>query len=59
MAISFFGGPDGAGARVWSAGKFVTNTQDQEKLLARIRELESLCTDVLVRESTSDCLSNC
>jgi CheY-like chemotaxis protein len=48
MAVSFFGGPDGAGARVWSAGKFVTNQQDQEQLRARIRELESLCTDVLV-----------
>ncbi len=48
MAISFFGGPDGAGARVWSAGKFVTDQQDKEKLRARIRELESLCTDVLV-----------
>jgi CheY-like chemotaxis protein len=48
MAISFFGGPDGAGARVWSAGKFVAEQQDTERLLARIRELESLCTDVLV-----------
>lgn len=48
MAISFFGGQDGAGARVWSAGKFVSNQQDQEQLKARIRELESLCTDVLV-----------
>ena len=48
MAISFFGGQDGAGARVWSAGKVVANQQDQEKLRARIRELESLCTDVLV-----------
>ena len=48
MAISFFGGQDGAGARVWSAGKVVANEQDQEKLRARIRELESLCTDVLV-----------
>ena len=48
MAVSFFGGPDGAGARVWSAGKFVTEQQDKEKLRARIRELESLCTDVLV-----------
>jgi len=48
MAVSFFGGQDGAGARVWSAGKFVTEHQDQEKLRARIRELESLCTDVLV-----------
>ena len=48
MAVSFFGGPDGAGARVWSAGKFVTDQQDKEKLRARIRELEALCTDVLV-----------
>jgi CheY-like chemotaxis protein len=48
MAVSFFGGQDGSGARVWSAGKFVTDQQDQEQLRARIRELESLCTDVLV-----------
>jgi CheY-like chemotaxis protein len=48
MAVSFFGGPDGAGARVWSVGKFVANQQDQEQLRARIRELESLCTAVLV-----------
>ena len=48
MAVNFFGGQDGAGARVWSAGKFVANQQDQEQLRARIRELESLCTDVLV-----------
>lgn len=48
MAVSFFGGPDGAGARVWSAGKFVTDEQDQEKLRERVRELEALCTDVLV-----------
>lgn len=48
MAVNFFGGHDGAGARVWSAGKFVSNEQDEEKLRARIRELESLCTDVLV-----------
>ena len=48
MAVSFFGGPDGAGARVWSAGKFVTDQQDKEKLRDRIRELESLCTEVLV-----------
>lgn len=48
MAISFFGGPDGAGARVWSAGKFVTEQQDKEKLRERVRELEALCTDVLV-----------
>ncbi len=48
MAVTFFGGQDGAGARVWSAGKFVTNRQDEEELRARIKELESLCTDVLV-----------
>lgn len=48
MAVSFFGGQHGAGARVWSAGKFVVEEQDKEKLRARIRELESLCTDVLV-----------
>lgn len=48
MAVTFFGGPDGAGARVWSAGKFVTDQQDKDKLRERIRELESLCTDVLV-----------
>ena len=48
MAVSFFGGPNGAGSRVWSAGRFVTEQQDKEKLRARIRELEALCTDVLV-----------
>jgi CheY-like chemotaxis protein len=48
MAISFFGGPGGAGARVWSAGGIVADQQDQEQLRARIRELEALCTDVLV-----------
>lgn len=48
MAVSFFGGPDGAGSRVWSAGKIVADQQDQEQLRARIRELEALCTDVLV-----------
>ena len=48
MAMSFFGGPDGAGARVWSAGRIVADQQDQEQLRARIRELEALCTDVLV-----------
>lgn len=48
MAVTFFGGPNGAGARVWSAGTFVTDEQDKEKLRERIRELESLCTDVLV-----------
>jgi CheY-like chemotaxis protein len=48
MAVSFFGGPNGAGSRVWSAGKFVSDQQDKDKLRERIRELESLCTDVLV-----------
>jgi CheY-like chemotaxis protein len=48
MAVSFFGGHDGTGSRVWSATKFVSDQQDQEKLRSRIRELESLCTDVLV-----------
>lgn len=48
MAATFFGGRDGAGARVWSADNFVTNRQDQEELRARIKELEKLCTDVLV-----------
>jgi CheY-like chemotaxis protein len=48
MAVSFFGGQDGTGARVWSAGKFVADHQSDEQLKARIRELESLCTDVLV-----------
>src|SRR5687768_10466370 len=48
MAVSFFGGANGAGARVWSAGTFVTDQQDKEKLRERIRELESLCTEVLV-----------
>jgi len=48
MAVSFFGGPDGAGSRVWSSGKIVTDQQDQEQLRARIRQLEALCTDVLV-----------
>jgi CheY-like chemotaxis protein len=48
VAVSFFGGPDGVGARVWSAGKVVSEQRDLERLLARIRELEALCTDVLV-----------
>jgi len=48
MAVTFLGGPNGAGARVWSAGEFVTNRQDVRELRARIKELESLCTDVLV-----------
>ncbi len=48
MAVNFFGGQDGAGSRVWSAGNLVSEQQDHDKLRARIRELESLCTDVLV-----------
>ena len=48
MAVSFFGEQGGAGARVWSAGKCVSNQQDEEQLRARIRELEALCTGVLV-----------
>ena len=48
MAVSFFGGANGANARVWSLGNFVGEEQDKEKLRKRIRELESLCTDVLV-----------
>jgi CheY-like chemotaxis protein len=48
MAVSFFGGPNGTGGRVWSAGKFVTDQQDKEKLRERIHQLEALCTDVLV-----------
>ena len=48
MAVSFFGGPDGAGARVWSLSDFAAEQQDTEKLRARIRELETLCTEVLV-----------
>jgi len=48
MAVNFFGGPDGEGARVWSVGRTVADNQDQEQLRARIRELEALCTDVLV-----------
>jgi CheY-like chemotaxis protein len=47
MAVSFFGGPDGAGSRVWSASRMMKD-QDHERLLARVCELESLCTDVLV-----------
>ncbi len=48
MAVNFFGTQDHAAARVWSAGKFVADKQSDEQLKARIRELESLCTDVLV-----------
>ena len=48
MAVNFFGTQDSAAARVWSAGKFVADKQSDEQLKARIRELESLCTDVLV-----------
>jgi CheY-like chemotaxis protein len=48
MAVSFFGGPSGSGGRVWSASKLVGENLDQKQLLGRIRELESLCTEVLV-----------
>jgi CheY-like chemotaxis protein len=48
MTVNFFGGQDGVGARVWSAGKLVANQPDPDQLRARISELESLCTDVLV-----------
>lgn len=48
MTISFFGGPGGAGARVWSSGRIVADEQNLEQLRTRIRELEALCTDVLV-----------
>ena len=37
---------NGGSRIVWP--KSVSNQQDQEQLLARIRELEALCTDVLV-----------
>lgn len=46
--MNFFGTQDAASARVWSAGKFVATQQSEEQLKARIRELESLCTEVLV-----------
>lgn len=48
MAVNFFGGHDGAWARGWSVSKFVTDQPEHELLRARIRELETLCTDVLV-----------
>lgn len=48
MAVSLFGGSDDADSRVWSAGNIVTDQQDHEQLRARVRELEALCTDVLV-----------
>lgn len=48
MAVRFFGGRDGTGSRVWSAGKSVTDPSNEEQLRTRIKELESLCTDVLV-----------
>lgn len=48
MAVNFFGGHDRAGARVWSVSKFVSDQPEHELLRARIRELETLCTDVLV-----------
>lgn len=46
--MSFFGGPGGAGARVWSSGGIVADQRNLEQLRTRIRELEALCTDVLV-----------
>lgn len=48
MAVNFFGGPDGLSNRVWSIGRLVADNPDEAQLRARIRELESLCTDVLV-----------
>ncbi len=48
MAANFSGGQDRAGARVWFEGKFVANDLDEAQLRARIKELESLCADVLV-----------
>ena len=45
MAVVLFGSQNRKGPR---AGKFVANRQDPDQLCARIRELESLCTDVLV-----------
>ena len=48
MALSFFDGQDGSGPRVRSGGNRVSNPEDQEQLLARIRELEALCTALLV-----------
>lgn len=47
MAVNFFGGPNGAGSRVWSASG-IANDQAHDDLLARVHELESLCTEVLV-----------
>ena len=47
MSVDFFGRPDGTGSRAWSASGSV-NDQDHDHLLARVRELESLCTEVLV-----------
>ena len=48
MAVSFFGGSSGSGGRVWSISRFVDEELNQEQLLERIRELEALCTEVLV-----------
>ena len=48
MAVSFFGGSSGSGGRVWSASRFVDEELNREALLGRIRELEALCTEVLV-----------
>ena len=46
MAVRFFNGPAEAGARL--AGGIVADQQNEEQLRARIRELETLCTNVLV-----------
>jgi CheY-like chemotaxis protein len=48
MAVSFFRDPGGASAYARSVGGIVADQQNQEQLRARIRELEALCTDVLV-----------
>ena len=48
MAVSFFGGQDGAGARVWSAGKFVADQQDRKSCAPAFASSNRLCTDVLV-----------
>ena len=47
MTVNFLGGPDGQGSKAWSASSIVKN-QDNDQLVARVRELESLCTEVLV-----------
>lgn len=47
MGVAFIGGADGPRSHGWPASNIVTN-QDRDQLLARVRELESLCTEVLV-----------